>query len=180
MSSDRKAYVSGTKRKQRVPLSLWYISYNTASHPTIHLCSVIYDYNIHTLIKDWCQSCFHLQKYRWYIKWYVADSNVGITASGTFFVQVYIGSCALLGYYAAGSGNSLPTFRKNLSVPSLRVKTSWYLKMGPIDCLETSLRNYHSTLRSNLRRGRFSSTSWRKPEITHRFVLSSAKQLRFI
>jgi len=31
-------------------------------------------------------------------------------------------NCALLGYYAASSGNSLPTFRNNLSVPTLRVK----------------------------------------------------------
>jgi len=30
--------------------------------------------------------------------------------------------CALLGYYAAYSGNSLPTFRDNLSVSSSRVK----------------------------------------------------------
>jgi len=30
--------------------------------------------------------------------------------------------CALLGYYAAISGNSLQTFRENLSVPSLRFK----------------------------------------------------------
>ena len=30
--------------------------------------------------------------------------------------------CALLGYCAACSGNSLPTFRDNLSVPSSRVK----------------------------------------------------------
>jgi len=29
--------------------------------------------------------------------------------------------CALLGYYAASSGNFLPTFRDNLSVSSLRV-----------------------------------------------------------
>jgi hypothetical protein len=32
--------------------------------------------------------------------------------------------CALLGYYAASSGNSVPTFRDNLSVPSSRVKKS--------------------------------------------------------
>jgi len=32
--------------------------------------------------------------------------------------------CAFAGYYAASSGNSLPTFRCNLSVPSLRVKAS--------------------------------------------------------
>jgi hypothetical protein len=33
-------------------------------------------------------------------------------------------SCALLGYYAASSGNPLPTFRDNVSVPSSRVKKS--------------------------------------------------------
>jgi hypothetical protein len=32
--------------------------------------------------------------------------------------------CALLGYYAALSGSSVPTFRDNLSVPSSRVKKS--------------------------------------------------------
>jgi len=30
--------------------------------------------------------------------------------------------CAVLGYYAASSGNTLPTFRNTLSVPSSRVK----------------------------------------------------------
>jgi hypothetical protein len=33
-------------------------------------------------------------------------------------------SCALLGYYAASSDNSLPAFRDNLSIPSSRVKKS--------------------------------------------------------
>jgi hypothetical protein len=33
--------------------------------------------------------------------------------------------CAVLGYYAASSGNSLPTFRDNLSVLSSRVKKSF-------------------------------------------------------
>jgi hypothetical protein len=32
--------------------------------------------------------------------------------------------CALLGYYAASCGNCLPTFRDNVSVTSLRVKSS--------------------------------------------------------
>jgi hypothetical protein len=32
--------------------------------------------------------------------------------------------CALLGYYAALSGSSVPTFRDNLSVSSSRVKKS--------------------------------------------------------
>jgi hypothetical protein len=56
--------------------------------------------------------------------------------------------CVLLGYYTALSGSSLRMF----SVPFLRVKisswTSWPLKMGPISCPETSVNNYHSTLRN--------------------------------
>jgi hypothetical protein len=31
-------------------------------------------------------------------------------------------NCALVGYYAASSGNSLPTFRDNVSVPSSKFK----------------------------------------------------------
>jgi hypothetical protein len=58
--------------------------------------------------------------------------------------------CDLLGYYAASTSNSVPTFRDNISIPSSRVKTSnwnsWPLKMGPIGCPETSVQNYHSTL----------------------------------
>jgi hypothetical protein len=56
--------------------------------------------------------------------------------------------CALLGYYAALIGSSLPTFRDNLSVPSSRVKSLRPLKMVPIGCPETSLQNYHTTLRN--------------------------------
>jgi hypothetical protein len=52
-------------------------------------------------------------------------------------------NCALLGYYAESSGNSLPTFHDNLSVPSSRVK------LGPTSCPETSVRNYHSLLLNN-------------------------------
>jgi len=44
-------------------------------------------------------------------------------------------------YYAASTGNFLPTFRDKLSVPSL---------MGPIGCPETSVRNYHYSLYDNL------------------------------
>ena len=33
-------------------------------------------------------------------------------------IVVHCKNCALLGSYAAGSGNFLPTFRYNLSVPS--------------------------------------------------------------
>ena len=38
--------------------------------------------------------------------------------------------CALLGYYAASSGNLLPTFRLNLSVPYPRVKVNVILADG--------------------------------------------------
>ena len=55
--------------------------------------------------------------------------------------QWQIENCALLRYYAASSGNSLPTFRHSLSV------SSWSLKTGPIGCAETSVRNYHYSLR---------------------------------
>jgi hypothetical protein len=44
-------------------------------------------------------------------------------------------NCALLGYYAASSGNFLLTFRGNLSVPSSGFKTS--------------VRNYHHSLPNN-------------------------------
>ena len=52
-------------------------------------------------------------------------------------------NCALLGYYAACSGNSLPTFRDN---------SSRILDPGRLDtlgCPETSVRNYHYTLRNS-------------------------------
>jgi hypothetical protein len=43
--------------------------------------------------------------------------------SRRFLRNVYTyGNCALLGHYAASSGNSLPTFSDNLSVPALRFK----------------------------------------------------------
>jgi len=60
---------------------------------------------------------------------------------------------ALLDYYVACSGNSLPTFGDSLSVLSSRAKKSkqerresritWPLKMGPIGCPKTSVRKYH-------------------------------------
>jgi hypothetical protein len=41
---------------------------------------------------------------------------------------------------------SLRTLRENLSVPSLRVKNSLLLKMGPLVCREASVRNYNYRL----------------------------------
>ena len=58
-------------------------------------------------------------------------------------------NCALLGYYTAGSGSFLPTYRDNLSVQSSGFKNSWNLRIGPIVCHETSVRNYHFLLRNN-------------------------------
>jgi hypothetical protein len=57
--------------------------------------------------------------------------------------------CSLLGYYEACRGNSLPTFRDNLSAlkcDRLSSWISWPLNTGPTGCTETSARNYHYTL----------------------------------
>ena len=66
-----------------------------------------------------------------------SHSATGATAGVTsgFRLQLYE-ICALLGYYAAYSGNYLPTFRDNQSIPSSGVKNyiyifSWPLKNGP-------------------------------------------------
>ena len=50
----------------------------------------------------------------------------------TFYLQgsksIFLENCALLGYCLAISGNSLPTFRDKLSVPSSSVKNPrWFL-----------------------------------------------------
>jgi hypothetical protein len=58
--------------------------------------------------------------------------------------------CGPQGYYAS-TGNPLPTFRNNISVPSSRVKkffsywASWPLKMGRIYCREKSVKDYRYT-----------------------------------
>jgi len=44
-------------------------------------------------------------------------------------------NCALLGYYAASSGNFLPTFRDNLSVSNSRIKNS---KRKPVTSVHMS------------------------------------------
>jgi hypothetical protein len=47
-----------------------------------------------------------------------------------YFVDILNGkNCALLGCYAACNGNSLPTFRGNLSVPSLMVHNQRKLEL---------------------------------------------------
>jgi len=56
-----------------------------------------------------------------------------------FETDVEAKNCAILGYYAASSGDALSTFRDNLSVPSSGEKNP--KKMGPIICSETWIRN---------------------------------------
>ena len=52
--------------------------------------------------------------------------------------------------YTASSGNLVPTFRENLLVPSSGLNYEYLpLKMGPIGCPETSVRNYRYSLRNN-------------------------------
>ena len=54
-------------------------------------------------------------------------------------------NCALLGYYAASSGNFLPTFRDNLSAPYSGDENWRDRQVVP----ETSVRNYLYSLRNN-------------------------------
>jgi len=59
-------------------------------------------------------------------------------------------NCALLGHYAAYSGNSLSSFRDTPSLPSSEVfLDSWHLNMGPIGCTKTSIRKYHYSLHNS-------------------------------
>jgi DNA-binding transcriptional regulator/RsmH inhibitor MraZ len=64
-----------------------------------------------------------------------------ISVISGFRYEVYK-NCTLLACYSASSGNLLSTFRDNLSAPSLRIK------IGPIGCPETSIINYHYSLRN--------------------------------
>ena len=62
-----------------------------------------------------------------------------------------------MSYYAASSGNLLTTFRDKLSVSSSRLTNSkgfgyldsWILRMGTIGFTETSVINYHYSLRND-------------------------------
>jgi hypothetical protein len=59
-------------------------------------------------------------------------------------------NCAVLGDYAASSDDFLPTFRNKLSVPSSGSRTKQRpVKMGAMGCHETSVRNYHYSLRND-------------------------------
>jgi len=59
-------------------------------------------------------------------------------------------NCAILGYYAASSGNFLPTFRDDILGPIFKKSKSLHflaLEDGPLGFPETSVRNYHYLLR---------------------------------
>ena len=58
-------------------------------------------------------------------------------------------NCALLGYYAASSGNFLPTFRDNLLVPSSAVKKARPLRIEPVGRPRTWASNYHYLLHNS-------------------------------
>jgi hypothetical protein len=54
--------------------------------------------------------------------------------------------CALLGYYAVQSGNSLPVFWENLLVPSSRILDFLILEDGTTKKSRNIVRNYHEML----------------------------------
>ena len=58
--------------------------------------------------------------------------------------------CALPSYYAASSGSFLPTFRENIG-PIFRGQSNRFIlgSWPPEDGTETSVRNYHYSLRNN-------------------------------
>jgi hypothetical protein len=82
-------------------------------------------------------------------------------------IIVHCENRAILGYYAADSGNFVPTFRDNLLIPSSGFKNwtlleFWHLKMGSICYPKTSVRNYHHPLRNDPeeRRSHFAAEAW--------------------
>jgi hypothetical protein len=120
------------------------------------------------LVKQ-CQTTTLLTRYRLYQRDVsVYSFNQQIHTIVIWFAIIFLKTftlpqetCALLGNYAAYRGNSIPTFRETLLVPSSRVKNPWPLKMGPIGFPETSVWIYHYTPRnfpeertSHLLRGR--------------------------
>ena len=76
--------------------------------------------------------------------WSKDESKTLCVISG-FFHEV-AENCALLGYYAASSGNFLPTFRDNLWGPIFGVLA---LRMWPSFCPETSVKKYHYSMFNN-------------------------------
>jgi len=117
--------------------------------PVWHICNNIYFYtrmkclHFHALAKSsffwgvkpcclvpvhrkfWEACCLHHQGIKFF--WSVISD----------FAAKVDENCALLGYYAARSGNILPTFRDNLSVPSTVFKKFSYYAAGSGNLLQT-------------------------------------------
>jgi hypothetical protein len=88
---------------------------------------------------------------------------------------------ALLGYYAQSSGNSLPTFRYTLSVPTSKKILEFLTLADGTDMLpRTSVRNYQYSLRNNPEKR--SSFLLRSGSLKSRFFVhvSCLKLQRFI
>jgi len=66
-------------------------------------------------------------------------------------------NCVLLGRYATSSGNSVPTFRGNFSVPSSKVNHSWSSKMGPDSSPQNVVKELPLLTEWSLRRTQFPS-----------------------
>ena len=88
-----------------------------------------------------------------YISGHIFQSTCRLLQAVSVYMKtkITLRICVLLGYYAACSSNSLPTFRDNPSAPFQGSGNliTWPSKMGPIGCPETSVRNYHYTLRNS-------------------------------
>jgi len=75
-----------------------------------------------------CINAFPFADQNWVGQWPVNDSQKMLIyhhtylAKKSYWKNYYPKNCALVGHDAACSGNSLPTFRDNLSDPSSRVK----------------------------------------------------------
>ena len=70
-----------------------------------------------------------------------------LTRGPTAPVGTAVKNCALLGYYAVSSSNSVPTFRDKRCYVGVIFKGT--LKMAPTGCPETSVRNYYYKLRNS-------------------------------
>jgi len=73
-------------------------------------------------------------------------------------------NCALLRCYPASIGNFLPTFRD-----IFKRLYSWLLKIEPIGLFEMSVKKNTNSRCVKCRRAQFSSATWQKIQITHRF-----------
>ena len=113
-----------------------------------------------------CTHDWRISRIRQSVSTVIRTSKNKCHTVSTTRLSTFIPKDIVLGYYAAYSGNALPTFRDKLLVPCSRIKNlrsgslrrvQWqfrdYLSAPPWPwrwdrvCAETSARNYHYTLR---------------------------------